>query len=392
MQNGKADCIRLNSEIERAHLLIANGARGEFGDFEDRLEEINNLCDSSHAEIVGITVQKQRKPIRTYLGLGKLKEARNKISEDKVHLIIVDDELSPNQQRFLEDFFQIKIVDRTALILDIFAARAKSKEGKLQVQLAQFQYLLPRLAGQWSHLERLGGGIGTRGPGETQIETDRRLVRKRITKIKKELAKMKTSRYAQRVRRLERAFNVSLVGYTNAGKSTLFNQLVRRKSLSSGKLFSTLDTKTGKMFFRHSSKACTLSDTVGFVNKLPTVLIDAFKATLEELNDANLLLHIIDSSNKNFMQQIEIVDVLLEELGLQDKTIIYVLNKSDKLIDFHKNDVCGQLKYFREINGESFVELSAKTGYNIDFLKNMIQKYLNKSYNDSSAISLARVT
>ena len=146
------------------------------------------------------------------------------------------------------------------------------------------------------------------------------------------------------------------------------------------------------MFFRHSSKACTLSDTVGFVNKLPAVLIDAFKATLEELNDANLLLHIIDSSNKNFMQQIEIVDVLLEELGLQDKTIIYVLNKSDRLIDFHKNDVLGQLKYFREINGESFVELSAKTGYNIDFLKNMIQKHLNKSYNDSSAISLARVT
>ena len=371
-------------EIERSHILIADNFNVENWDMDDRVEEIVNLAESANSEVSGITFQKLKKPVRTYLGSGKLSETKNQIIKDKADLIIVDDELSPNQQRYLEDLFKIKVVDRTALILDIFANRAKSREGRLQVSLAQLEYLLPRLAGQWSHLERLGGGIGTRGPGETQIETDRRLVRTNIKKIKKDLKKIKISRNAQRSRRLKRAFNVSLVGYTNAGKSTLFNSLSKKNSISSGKLFSTLDTKTSRVYLDNGI-SCTISDTVGFLNKLPTVLVDAFKATLEELNDSDLLLHVIDSSNKNFEKQIEIVDNLLEDLNLEKNNMIYVFNKIDKFTKEELEEFNRRIEYLVSVDEEAIVNISAIQNMNIDILIDKIQNHTKSGYNINSA-------
>ena len=371
-------------EIERSHILIADNFNVENWDMDDRVEEIVNLAESANSEVSGITFQKLKKPVRTYLGSGKLSETKKQIIKDKADLIIVDDELSPNQQRYLEDLFKIKVVDRTALILDIFANRAKSREGRLQVSLAQLEYLLPRLAGQWSHLERLGGGIGTRGPGETQIETDRRLVRTNIKKIKKDLKKIKISRNAQRSRRLKRAFNVSLVGYTNAGKSTLFNSLSKKNSISSGKLFSTLDTKTSKIYLDNGI-GCTISDTVGFLNKLPTVLVDSFKATLEELNDSDLLLHVIDSSNKNFEKQIEIVDNLLEDLNLEKNNMIYVFNKIDKFTKEELEEFNRRIEYLVSVDEEAIVNISAIQNMNIDILIDKIQNHTKSGYNINSA-------
>ena len=371
-------------EIERSHILIADNFNVENWDMDDRVEEIVNLAESANSEVSGITFQKLKKPVRTYLGSGKLSETKKQIIKDKADLIIVDDELSPNQQRYLEDLFKIKVVDRTALILDIFANRAKSREGRLQVSLAQSEYLLPRLAGQWSHLERLGGGIGTRGPGETQIETDRRLVRTNIKKIKKDLKKIKISRNAQRSRRLKRAFNVSLVGYTNAGKSTLFNSLSKKNSISSGKLFSTLDTKTSKIYLDNGI-SCTISDTVGFLNKLPTVLVDSFKATLEELNDSDLLLHVIDSSNKNFEKQIEVVDNLLEDLNLEKNNMIYVFNKIDKFTKQELEEFNRRIEYLVSVDEEAIVNISAIQNLNIDLLIDKIQNHTKSGYNINSA-------
>ncbi|MEC7921091.1 MAG: GTPase HflX [Chloroflexota bacterium] len=371
-------------EIERSHILIADNFNVENWDMDDRVEEIVNLAESANSEVSGITFQKLKKPVRTYLGSGKLSETKKQIIKDKADLIIIDDELSPNQQRYLEDLFKIKVVDRTALILDIFANRAKSREGRLQVSLAQLEYLLPRLAGQWSHLERLGGGIGTRGPGETQIETDRRLVRTNIKKIKKDLKKIKISRNAQRSRRLKRAFNVSLVGYTNAGKSTLFNSLSKKNSISSGKLFSTLDTKTSKIYLDNGI-SCTISDTVGFLNKLPTVLVDSFKATLEELNDSDLLLHVIDSSNKNFEKQIEVVDNLLEDLNLEKNNMIYVFNKIDKFTKEELEEFNRRIEYLVSVDEEAIVNISAIQNMNIDILIDKIQNHTKSGYNINSA-------
>jgi len=372
------------ARTERSHILIANNFNIEDWELEDRVEEIINLAETANSKISGITLQKLKKPVRTYLGIGKLSEAKDQIIQEKANLIIVDDELSPNQQRHLEDLFKIKVVDRTALILDIFANRAKSREGRLQVSLAQFEYLLPRLAGQWSHLERLGGGIGTRGPGETQIETDRRLVRNSIKKIKKDLLKIKISRSAQRSNRIKRAFNISLVGYTNAGKSTLFNCLSKKNSISSKKLFSTLDTKTSKIYL-NKEISCTISDTVGFVNKLPTVLVDSFKATLEELNDSDLLLHVIDSSNNNFEKQIEVVDNLLEDLGLERNNMIYVFNKIDKLNTKNLDKFNKKISHLVSADKESVVNVSAFKSLNIDLLIDKIQNHAKSGYNINSA-------
>ena len=366
-------------KIEKALLLVANLSQDK-KILDYRIEEILNLCDTSKVDIQEIVVQNIKKPLRSYLGSGKLKESLQEAKLLKVDVIIVDDELSPNQQKYLEDFFKIKIVDRTALILDIFAERAKSKEGRLQVSLAQMQFLLPRLAGQWSHLERLGGGIGTRGPGETQIETDRRLVRNSIKKIKKDLLKVKISRNTQRNRRIKNSFNISLVGYTNAGKSTIFELLTKKDTLRSSMLFSTLDTRIGKVRFENNIK-CTLSDTVGFVDKLPTVLVDAFKATLEELQFSDLLLHVVDCSNPNFTKQIEVVNQLLDDLGLEKKEMIYIFNKIDKLKDEGNDSLVKKINSYSNLISDSLVSISSKEKTNIDLLYQIILKQIDTSYN-----------
>ena len=364
---------------EKALLLIANMQQDKKG-LDYRIEEILNLCDTGKVDVEGVVVQNLKNPQRSYIGSGKLNESKREAKALNVDLIIVDDELSPNQQKYLEDFFKIKVLDRTALILDIFASRARSKEGRLQVSLAQMEFLLPRLAGQWSHLERLGGGIGTRGPGETQIETDRRLVRNSIKKIKKDLEKVRISRNTQRNRRIKKLFNISLVGYTNAGKSTIFELLTRKNSASSNKLFSTLDTKVGKAFLGINVN-CTISDTVGFVDKLPTVLVDAFKATLEELKYSDLLLHIVDCSNPNFDKQIEVVNQLLDDLGLEKKEMIYVFNKIDRLDEDGNESLKEKIKQFGGFITDSLVSISSKDEVNIDQLNQIILKHINTSYN-----------
>jgi GTP-binding protein HflX len=282
---------------------------------------------------MGTMTQRLNRPVRSYLGRGKIDQLRELAEEHRCGTVVCDDELGSSQQRSLEDALggQIKVIDRTALILDVFGRRAHAREGRLQVELAQHEYLLPRLAGQWSHLERLGGGIGTRGPGETQIETDRRLVRNRIQRIKKELKDVRRHRGQYRARRREQGFQVaSLVGYTNAGKSTLLNSLTGASVGVEDKLFSTLDPITRRLRLS-SGRELLLTDTVGFIQKLPPAVVAAFRATLEEIEESALILHVLDIAHPNAGDQADVVDGVLRELGLDGKPRILVLNKVDLL-------------------------------------------------------------
>jgi GTP-binding protein HflX len=282
--------------------------------------------------VVGRTVQRLESPNPAhYVGKGKLAEIKAERSGTGYSLVVLDDELSPSQQRKLENALEVKVIDRTALILDIFARRARTKEGRLQVDLAQAQYLLPRLAGQWSHLERLEGAIGTRGPGETQLETDRRLVGNKITRLKREIEGVRRHRSLYRRRRARQGIPVvALVGYTNAGKSTLMRALTEANVLVEDQLFATLDPVTRKVTLPGGGRAL-VTDTVGFIQKLPTQLVAAFRATLEELGDADLLLHVVDITHADAARQSQTVDDTLAELGLADKPLVSALNKVDRL-------------------------------------------------------------
>ena len=293
------------------------------------MAELAQLATTAGAETVARLSQHLEKPTPYYLGKGKLEELKDLKTQHHCDLVIFDDELTPNQGRNLERVLEVKVIDRTALILDIFSRHARTREGQLQVELAQHQYLLPRLAGQWSHLERLGGGIGTRGPGETQIETDRRLIRGRIKRLRGELERVKTHRVLYRSRRRRSGLPVaSLVGYTNAGKSTLFNTLSSAGVTSERRLFSTLDPVTRRIRLP-TGDDFLLTDTVGFINKLPPTVVSAFHATLEDLQDADLLLHVIDVSNPKAPDQAQVVEQTLKELGMGDKPKLLVLNKVD---------------------------------------------------------------
>lgn len=282
--------------------------------------------------MVGTAVQRLDRTTHTYLGKGKLEELF--ASRDSYDTLILDDELTPTQQRNLENALGegIKVIDRTALILDIFSSRAHTREGRLQVELAQHQYLLPRLAGQWSHLERLGGGIGTRGPGETQIETDRRLISRRLLRLGRELKEVRKHRDLYRRRRRDQEVPViALVGYTNAGKSTLFNAITTGKVAQSDRLFSTLDPVTRRIRLPSGQRAL-LTDTVGFIQKLPPSVVAAFRATLEEMQEAELILHVVDMAHHNSKEQVAVVNDTLGELGLDAKPTLLVLNKVDLLL------------------------------------------------------------
>lgn len=271
-----------------------------------------------------------------YLGSGKVEQLAALKESVNYDVIITDDELSPTQQKNLEERLKVKIIDRVALILDIFAKRARTREGRLQVELAQHEYLFPRLAGQWSHLERLGGGIGTRGPGESQLETDRRLIRKRIDRLKDQIEQLSRQRQLYRERRKRSDIPiVAIVGYTNAGKSTLFNALTEADVLAEDKLFATLDPTTRRIRLSENNMAL-LSDTVGFIRKLPPAIVAAFRATLEELIEANILLHVVDISSPYSLQQSKVVEQTLTEMGIADKPRITVLNKIDLLIPADK--------------------------------------------------------
>jgi GTP-binding protein HflX len=284
---------------------------------EDSVGELAQLASTAGAEVVEKIIQRLLAPSAThYVGKGKLAELIALKDSLNYNLVIFDDELSPLQQRNLEEFLKVKIIDRAALILDIFAKRAKTHEGQLQVDLAQHQYLLPRLAGQWSHLERLGGGIGTRGPGEMQIETDRRLIQRRIHRLKMQIDEIRKHRMLYRQKRRKSGIPVvALVGYTNAGKSTLLNALSHADVFVEDKLFATLDPTTRRLTLPDKS-AVLVTDTVGFIRKLPPTIIKAFRATLEELNEADLLVHIVDLTSHNAPEQCQTVEEILADLNL----------------------------------------------------------------------------
>ncbi len=333
---------------------------------ESTMEELEDLLETAGGRCVGAVLQSRDTPDpRTFIGEGKVAEVKELVANGGADMVIFDNVLSPSQQRVLSEELGVQVLDRSALILDIFAQRARTKEGRLQVELAQYQYLLPRLLGMWTHLERQEGAIGTRGPGETQLETDRRHIRRKISKLKEELEEVRRVRGVQRERRIKNEVPVvAIVGYTNAGKSTLLNKLTGAEIPANNRLFDTLDTTTRTL---EISDTCTvlLSDTVGFIRKLPHHLVEAFKATLEELSYADLLLHVIDVSNPEWREQAEVVDRLIQELGAAETPRIEVFNKCDR----YTGDIVP--------HGADIASISAKTGEGLDHLLEMIGQRLD---------------
>ncbi|PKM47811.1 MAG: GTPase HflX [Firmicutes bacterium HGW-Firmicutes-8] len=362
-QNSAVKSAEYNREDQEKAILIAIQKPGEADEpIRDSLAELAQLARTAGVDVLHRSVQVRLKPdVATYIGKGKVNEAGLQAQVLGANVIIFDNELSPAQQRNLEDLTGVKIIDRTTLILDIFAQRAKTMEGKLQVELAQLNYLLPRLTGKGVELSRLGGGIGTRGPGETKLEVDRRRIRKRISDLNKELEQVKKNRELHRLNRKSVPIPiVSLCGYTNSGKSTLLNKLTNSDVLAEDKLFATLDPTTRKLKLPDSTTVL-LSDTVGFINKTPHHLIAAFRATLEEVIESDVLLHVVDTSHCAMANQMESVQRVLADLGVADKPIITVFNKADKI---QNNAVTENLK--RTVPDSVFI--SAKTGQGINDL------------------------
>ncbi len=301
-------------------------------DHAESLQELGELVKSAGGEVVDTAIQRRPSPTAAYyIGPGKANELAEVCKKENIGTVIFNDELSPAQSRNLEKVFERKILDRTQLILDIFAQRAKSKDGKLQIELAQLQYLLPRLTGMWTHLSRQSGGIGTRGPGETQLEVDRRRVTDKIARLSRELDEVRQQRSTQRAGRLRQHWPiVSFVGYTNAGKSTLLNRMTHSEVYAADQLFATLDPTT-RQFVLPNKQKLLLTDTVGFLKQLPHHLIESFKATLEEVAEADLLLHVVDLSHPLYEQQMEAVQTVLEELNAWGKQMVVVFNKVDRV-------------------------------------------------------------
>lgn len=355
---------------------------------QEYLDELSFLATTAGAVAVKTFTQKLPHPdSRTFIGKGKLEEIRQYVAGKNIRIAIFDDELSGAQINNIEKALEIKTIDRSDLILDIFARRAKTAQAKAQVELAQYQYILPRLRGMWKHLERLGGGIGTRGPGETEIETDRRIVRDKISLLRKRLAEIDKQAYTQRKDRGE-FIRVALVGYTNVGKSTLMNLLSKRDVFAENKLFATLDTTTSKVVYDNTP--FLLSDTVGFIRKLPHHLVESFKSTLDEVREADILLHVVDISHPQYEEQMAVVNQTLAELGALDKPVITLFNKMDRyeqltfdewLEESTKQEILNDLyqRWQHETGGQA-VFISATARQNIDQLRKTILQQVRSSY------------
>ena len=357
--------MNLHETIERPERVVLvgvhTGCRNELEDStEESMRELELLAETAGAEVVAHFVQNRPAVDNaTYVGEGKAEEICAFCENNEIDIVICDDELSGSQVRNLEELVKTRVMDRSALIMDIFASRARTKEGKLQVELAQLQYYLTRLTGSFVNLSRLGGGIGTRGPGETKLETDRRHIRNRISVIRKQLEEVEKNRENQRKQRIKEGMQqIALVGYTNAGKSSLLNYLTDAGVLAEDKLFATLDPTARKLTLPDGSPV-VLVDTVGFIRKLPHHLIKAFRSTLEEAVIADVLVHVIDASSPQLDQNTEVVETLLTELGAAQKPIVTAFNKAD---------LCQEFVPKKQMS----VDISAKTGYNVDRLLDML--------------------
>ena len=361
-------------------------------DTKESMKELAELVDTAGATVLDSIIQsRERMHPGTYIGKGKIEEVKDRVIELGATGVVCDDELTPAQLRNLEDLLDTKVMDRTMVILDIFAKRATTSEGKIQVELAQLKFSSARLVGLRSSLSRLGGGIGTRGPGEKKLEMDRRLIHERISQLKAELKKVENHRDLIRKSRDENlAFNVAIVGYTNAGKSTLLNKLTDANILAEDKLFATLDPTTRKLKLG-SGQEILVTDTVGFIRKLPHHLIEAFKSTLEEAKYANLLIHMVDASNEEASSQMLVVYDTLKSLDVVDKDIITVFNKTDLMEE--------NMELPRDFHADKVLKMSAKTGEGIEDLKKTIEDILQKQrvylehvfpYKDAGKIAIVR--
>ncbi|HEV8230258.1 MAG TPA: GTPase HflX [Candidatus Limnocylindria bacterium] len=360
--------IDTRAPAERAYLVALDQPRARF-DADDSLNELGSLVEAAGAVVAGRTVQQRRAPDRnTWVGKGKAAELATEAGRLGADLIVTDDELTPTQQRGLEGITGRRVVDRSAVILDIFARHARTKEGRVQVELAQLQYQLPRLRGIWKGLSRLGGGIGTRGPGESLLETDRRVIERRLLDLKARLEEVRRQReHSRRSRASEGLFLAALVGYTNAGKSTLMNALAGASVLVADQPFATLDPTTRRMALPGGG-ALLVSDTVGFVNKLPPTLVAAFRATLEELNDADLLVHVVDVGHPNVHERMIVVRETLRSLDLASRESLVVFNKADTLSGPEGEALHEALA----AEFPSAVFVSARTGEGVDALRDRL--------------------
>jgi GTP-binding protein HflX len=367
---------------EKAVLISVVKKGDDLAKATEYLDELEFLAHTAGAVTSKKFLQKLEHPDpRTYVGKGKLAEIAEYIKTNEINLAIFDDELSPSQIRNLEKELKVRIIDRTNLILDIFAKRARTAQARVQVELAQYQYLMPRLTRMWTHLEKQQGGIGTRGPGEKEIETDKRVIRDRLAKLKEELENISKQAAVQRKKRSD-LVRVALVGYTNAGKSTLMNALSKAGVFAENKLFATLDTTVRKVVM--NDKPFLLADTVGFIRKLPHQLVESFKSTLEEVREADLLLHVVDISHPNFEEQIQVVNHTLVEIGAGDKEVILVMNKSDA---FFNNDEQKQVTNPDELKNtwmskmnQPVVFISALKKTNLNTLRGMIYQRVSQFY------------
>ncbi len=377
--------LKKKNTLERERCILIGIVNRDQDEEKSReyLEELRFLADTAGADTIHMFTQKLTQAnSRTFLGSGKMEDIKGFVQAEHIDMIVFDDELTPSQLKNIEALMEVKVMDRTNLILDIFAARAQTSYARTQVELAQYQYLLPRLTRMWTHLERQKGGIGMRGPGETQIETDRRIIQEKISLLKKKLAKIDVQMSTQRGNR-GKVVRVALVGYTNVGKSTLLNLLCKTDVLAENKLFATLDTTVRKINI--DNLPLLLTDTVGFIRKLPTQLVESFKSTLDEVREADVLLHVVDISHPSFMDHIESVNIILQEIESMDKPCIMVFNKIDAFtynepdefdleLTEENYDLAQWKRTWMNKVGERAVFISAQDKNNIDELRQTLYR------------------